>query len=89
MNEATVTLQRCKETNETSQKSDSYFTSVYRKYRNLAKKRQLLYKGVKKLTKPRKKAIKTLHGCKGNVARRRARLTIAKAEYVDYSQIAV
>ena len=51
MNEATVTLQRCKETNETSPKSDKNFTSVYRKCRNFAKKRLKLYTAAKEMSR--------------------------------------
>ena len=51
MNEATVTLQRCKETNEITPKSDRNFTSVYRKCRNFAKKRLKLYTAAKEMSR--------------------------------------
>ena len=38
----TVSLQRCIETNGISPKSDSYFTSVYRKCRNRPKQSEAL-----------------------------------------------
>ena len=52
----TVSLQACAENVGFSLKSDSYFTSVYRKCRNHAKKRQFLYRRVQKMSKSRPKA---------------------------------
>ena len=71
---ATVTLQRCKGTNGILPKSDSSFTWVYRKCRNLTKrrelaytKRQFLYMGVKEITESHQKVTVTLHGRIENV----------------------